>query len=91
MAARLRANAAAHRVHRETMQDAEDGEHRDANAATGHADVSATGHATVSAAGQASHLVEGRRVAAATGRNKSRTEVQVRELEEELERSQKDL
>ena len=40
VAARLGANAAAHRVQ------------RDVNAATGHADVSATGHAPVSTAGR---------------------------------------
>jgi len=79
VAARLRANAAAHRVQ------------RDVNAATGHADASATGHAPVSTAGGDLHLVEGRRVSAATGRNKSLTEVQAWELEEELEPSQKDL
>ena len=79
VAARLRANAAAHWVQ------------RDVNAATGHADASATGHAPVSTADRDLHLVEGRRVSAATGRNKSLTEVQAWELEEELEPSQKDL
>ena len=52
VAARLLADAATHRVHRETMGDAEDGGLRDANAATGHTDVSATGHAIVSATDQ---------------------------------------
>ena len=79
VAARLRANAAAHWVQ------------RDVNAATAHADAPATADAPVSTAGGDWHLVEGRRVSAATGRNKSLTEVQAWELEEELEPSQKDL
>ena len=52
VAARLRANAATHRVHRETTRDAEDGGLRDANAAAGHTDVSDSGHAIVSATDQ---------------------------------------
>ena len=70
VAARLRAHAAAHWIHRETTEDAEGGERRDANAATGHVCVLAAAHATVSSSGRDWHLVEGRRVRTAMGRGR---------------------